>query len=170
MSISKKRSSSNVTPKKPSPLRRARKVGVAKKFTLPSVSSFLNLPIKARAVVFGNWLKGKPRKETYDYMDDTKCALGQFAQELYKDKEACGVNSTIGAGNQSAFSVEVFPAARNSAHGPLVCAIWRGKTTSKGHKNDGDKNAAVSFGAASDAYQKGLKSKWFKQWKEEALG
>ncbi len=110
----------------------------ASPIALPTPETFAALPLLARARVFGDWLKAQPRDETYDYYNCSRCALGQFAKDLFQNQWAQGVVSDIQCRRTY---IDVFPDHEES---DLPDAL-SGPT--------GSNPESLSFGAVSDAYE-----------------
>ncbi len=108
-------------------------------FIPPTPTEFEALPIlsrqSCRARVFGDYLKSKPREETYSYASICHCALAQFGRAIY------------GEDLNSAGSVDV---ALNSIDAERIDVI----DSTLRHTINGE-NGLV-FGAVSDAYEVAL--------------
>ncbi len=124
---------------------------------LPTAAAFKEMPLKERAILFGRWLEGQPREVTYDYMDLKGCALGQFAKALYRNEMSFGGAFSI-VENSTKNGLGIFPTNPDTPYDcPLGNALAFGSIEKSSFVS-----SSITFGAASDAYQQGLKTEWFK--------
>lgn len=127
--------------------------------TLPTASAYAALPLSKRTALFGLWLKAQPRKGTYLFGDRHTCVLAQFSKALYSDEGGTGCVNDIGCGAQGRIDVmagdccDMSPATNAIAYGvtrPTQARIWSSD------------DVPITFGRASDAFQRAIKGRRYK--------
>lgn len=126
---------------------------------LPTAETFATLPLLQRARVFGDWLKAQPREATYDWNSSVDCALGRFAQALFRTHEGRGGTHRIGVMEEDGLGttnlIEVFPGGMFGRCSDALDGTVRGVPGSLTDSTFPPKQSMV-FGEVSDAYEAAL--------------
>lgn len=64
-------------------------------FSFPTATALSKLPLHKRSLLLLRFLRSKPRCATYDYLDNANCAMGQFAQGVYRSADVSAGPYTI---------------------------------------------------------------------------